>query len=41
MLMLQRCSEVKENEEREKVTGFIKLKANWETKERNQILEGE
>lgn len=32
ILMLQRCSEVKENKEREKVTGVIELKANWETK---------
>lgn len=34
MLMLQRCREVKENEEREKGIGFNKLKANQETKER-------
>lgn len=41
MLMLQRCSEVKENEERERGCGFNKLKTNWETKERNQIPEDE
>lgn len=41
MLMLQRCSEVKENKERGKDPGFNELKANWETKERNQIPENE
>lgn len=41
MLMMQRYIEVKLNEERKKCTGFNKLKPNWETKERNQIPEGE
>lgn len=38
MLTLQRCREVKENEERKKGTGFNKLKANQETKERIKSL---
>lgn len=40
--MLQRCGEVKENKERgKKGIRFNKLKANGETKERNQIAEDE
>lgn len=43
MLTLQRCREVKENEEEGKGTGSNKLKANQESKERikSQRVSGE
>lgn len=41
MLVLQRCTEVKENKEKQKGTGVNKLKTTWEIKARNQVLEGD